>query len=303
MGFTTNKNLEQVARGADVGTWDTPTNSNWGIVDNSFGGVATVALTNSNVTLSPSQYQCAFINLTGAISASIQITLPAVGSFYTVQNLTSNTSAFFITMTTTAAGGQVIGLPPGEPTEIFTDGTNVKYRALGRIGTYWDYAGSSVPSWVSNCTVPPYLNCDGTAFSSASYPILSTILGGTTLPDARGRYRAALNQTTGRITSGSSTGGVDGNTLLASGGSQTTTISSVHIPPVPITDPGHSHTVLTNGVTNGGTGANIATRISSIDIDPTSTNFTGISAGSTSPQNFSNLPPTYVGGITLIRAA
>jgi len=304
MAYTANKNLEQVARGADVGTWDTPTNANWGIVDQSFGGVATVALTNSPVVLSPTQYQCAFITLTGAISANIAITLPAVGSFYTIQNLTTNTSAFYVTMTTTAAGGQAIGLPPGEATEIFTDGTNVKFRALSRVGTYWDFAGSSVPSWISACTVPPYLNCDGTSFSSSIYPYLAVYLGGTTLPDSKGRFRATLNQGTARITSGTSTGGVDGNTLLSGGGSQITTLSSQNMPPIPITDPGHSHTASNLGAAQTGSGVSAgAIGFLGGGGGTTATSLTGITAGSSSPTNFSNLPPVYIGGITMIRAA
>lgn len=307
MAYTANKNLEQVARGANVGTWDTPTNANWGIVDQSFGGVATVALTNSPVTLSPTQYQCAFITLTGAISANIAITLPAVGSFYTVQNLTTNTSAFYVTMTTTAAGGETIGLPPGEPTEIFTDGTNVKFRALGRVGTYWDYAGSSVPSWVSACTLPPYLNCDGTSFSSATYPVLAAIFGGTTLPDARGRYRATLNQTTNRITSSA---GVDGNTARAAGGNMSAgaTLSASMIPAMSaangyITDPGHAHSysvfVGNNQSASGGNQYN-----GNNSGATTGTATTGITVGSASPAGLNlQLPPTYIGGITMIRAA
>lgn len=307
---TTNKALAQPIRGSDVGTWDTPMNNNSGIIDNSFGGTATIALTNSNVTLSPSQYQCVFLTLTGAISANIQITLPAVGSFYTVQNLTSNTSAFYITMTTGL--GRVIGLPPGEAVDILTDGTNVKFRNLGPVGSYWDYAGASVPSWVSACTVPPFLNCDGTSFSSATYPILATILGGTTLPDARGRYRATLNQTTGRITSGSSLGGIDGNTAYASGGAQTVVLSSQNLPPLPLTltDPGHSH-VLWDDQYGAVAGAGIAAMNfqassagkSLAGVTAVSTTGITISGGSTSPTNFSILPPSYIGGLTLIRAA
>jgi hypothetical protein len=326
MAFTTNKNLEQPARGDYVGTWDTPVNSNTGIIDNSFGGVATVALTNSNVTLSAGQYQNVFLVFTGAISANIAITFPAVGSFYTVQNLTSNTSAFYLTAVTTASTGQGIGLPPGEAVEIFTDGTNVKFRNLARVGSLWEYVGSSVPSWVSQCTVPPYLNCDGTSFSSATYPVLSAILGGTTLPDLRGRYRATLNQGTGRITSGTSTGGVDGNTNLATGGSQTTTLSSENAPPIPlsITDPGHTHFVTNSDLTAANTAVSTTNYVAqgwqpagsdlgyalrgdndAADVGLSSPSTTGISitAGSTSPTNFSNLPPTAVVGITMIRAA
>ena len=317
MVFTPNKNLEQPARGSNVGVWDTPVNSNTGIIDNSFGGVATIPLVNTPVTLSAAQYQCVFLNFTGAISANIPITLPAVGSYYTVQNLTSNTSAFGLTMLTTAAGGQTIGIPPGEPIEIFTDGTNVKYRNLGRIGTYWDYAGSSVPAWVSACTVPPYLNCNGAAFSSATYPILATILGGTTLPDSQGRLRATLNQGTARITSGSSTGGVDGNTILSAGGAQTITLSSQNLPPVPIAQTAHSHdvNVTTSGANTSqfsGTifanaGANVGRTIDAPNTTMRSTTIGDttitITAGNASPTNYSNLPPLYIGGLTLNRAA
>jgi hypothetical protein len=300
MGFTANKNLEQVARGADVGTWDTPTNSNWGIVDNSLGGVATIPLTNAPVVLSPSQYQCAFITFTGALTGNVTITMPAVGSFYTIQNLTSNTSAFQVTLTT--GGGQYIGAPWGEPCDIFTDGTNVKFRSLAHhVGDYWDFGGSSVPAWVSACSIPPYLNCDGTSFSSATYPILTTIFKGVpTLPDSKGRARFTLNQGTGRITT---TGGLDGDTLLAGGGSQTTTLSSQHLPNVNfnITDPGHTHTQIGANVLSGtGFGAGAADGSTTL----TGSAVTGITVNSGgSGLGVPTINPGYIGGITMIRAA
>lgn len=299
---TTNKFLAQPLRGSDIGVWDTPMNSNASIIDNSFGGVTAVALTNANVSLSSAQYQCQFVNFTGALSANVQITFPAVGSFYTLQNLTTNTSAFYITLTTTAAGGQVIGLPPGNPTSIFTDGTNVKFYGLPHVGSWWDYAGSSVPSWLSVCTVPPWLNCDGTTFSSATYPVLATVLGSATLPDSKGRARFALNQGSARLTS--SQGGLDGNTNYTGGGSQTTTLSSQNVPPVPITDPGHVHIFnpLVGGATpTEGSGSNGPVNTS----NPltTSSAVTNITAGSTSPTPFANVPPALVAGLMFIRAA
>lgn len=307
---TSNKGLAIPLRGSNVGVWDTPMDGNFSILDNSLGGTATVALTNANVILSSAQYQCVFVNFTGALSANVAITFPNVGSFYTVQNRTSNSSAFQVTLQTTVAGGEAILCPPYEPFDIMTDATNVRFRSLGRIGTYWDYGGSSVPSWISGCTIPPYLNCDGTTFSSATYPALTVVLGGTTLPDSRGRYRAALNQGQSRITTGSSTGGVDGDTIRASGGSQTTTLSSQNMPPVLITDSSHAHGVhggaAVAAVNIGFSAPNLGTAWSSA----AGTNFgvtdyatTGITAGSTSPTNFSNLPPTYVFGLTMIRSA
>lgn len=321
---TPNKFLEQPARGSNVGVWDTPVNSNTGIIDNSFGGMATIALTNSPVVLSSAQYQCAFITFTGALSGNCAISFPNVGSWYTVQNLTSNTSAFQVTLQSTVAGTQVIGCPWGEAFDIMSDSAgNMKFRNLGRIGSYWDDCGSSVPAWVSNCTVPPYLACDGSAFSSATYPILATRLGGTTLPDARGRYRATLNSGTGRITSGSSTGGIDGDTKLSAGGSQTTTLSSQHIA-LASESTGHNHTMFssaTAGTVTPVTSANQPTVVNSVGSDFSYViagislqavyGLTGrssqgsdgvVTVGSSNPDNFSNLPPTYIAGITMIRA-
>lgn len=313
--YTANKNLAEPARGEYLGTWDTPVNSNTTILDNSLGGYVAVPLSNANVVLSPAQYQNTFITFTstafGGLAASVTITLPAVGSFYTVQNLTSNTSSFTVTLATTAAGGQYIALPPGEPIDIFTDGTNVKFRNLGRVGSYWDYAGSSIPNWVSGCSIPPYLNCDGSAFSSAAYPVLATVLGGTTLPDSRGRVRAALNQGTARITTV-----ISSDIVGASGGDQN---YPQHNHPAYIYDPGHYHGIVgvwtgpAGASGQGGSGQNLSTIASPW---PTQSATTGVRvtsvAGSTTPNDMTansgtgtggNLQPTYIGGLTLIRAA
>jgi hypothetical protein len=306
--YTTALDLEKPARGDQVGTWDTPVNGNMDVIDAAFGQTATISGAAGSVVLAAAQFRADQITFNSTLLASITITFPT--SFtkpYMVQNQCTGSSAFTITLTTTAAGGQAIVCPPWEIFDCVNDGTNLKFRNFGRVGTYWDYAGSSVPSWVSGCTVPPYLNCDGTTFASSIYPALALILGSTTLPDSKGRFRATLNQGTARITSGTSTGGVDGNTAYASGGSQTTTLSSQNMPPIPITDPGHTHT-LNNGTLvyrqtgalslQGGGSAAVNTNTLTI-----ASAATGISAGSTSPTNFSALPPVYIGGITLIRAA
>lgn len=301
---TPNKSLYQVTVGTEVGTWGPFVNNNPGILDNVLGGVTVVPLVAANVILSSAQYQCNFITFTGALAASVTITFPPVGSFYTVQNLTTNTSNFQVTLVTTVAGGQQIGTPWGEAIDIMTDGTNVKYRNLGRVGSYWDHAGSSTPAWVNNCTIPPYLYCNGSTFSSATYPVLATIFGGNTLPDFRGRAPAYLNDGTGRITSGS--GGVDGNTLFAAGGNQTITLSSLHIPnyDLPVTDPGHHHAFTkpatsNTGVIQGG-GGNFVVISSAV----TSSDTTGISVNSGGGGNpFSLVQPTAMSGIRLVRAA
>lgn len=277
---TTNKGLIQITVGTENGTWGPYVNQTTGILDNSLGGTATIALTNANVVLSSAQYQCNFVTLTGALSANISITLPQVGSFYTVQNLTSNTSTFQVTVTT-AGGGQNIGTPWGEPVDIMTDGPNVKFRNLGRIGSYWDHAGSSTPRWVDICTVPPYLYCNGTTFSSATYPILYTIMGGTTtLPDFRGRTRFYLNDGTGRINSSNfdvDYTAANGNTLFSAGGKDFT----------PVGD-------LTGNFAVGRFGAGPSAK--------QYFTYGAVTDNSSAATRLQNMPPMAIGGITMIRA-
>src|SRR6266446_3375110 len=205
---TVNTSLAVPIRGTDVGTWDLPVNGNFNSIDSMMGSVTSVALTSASVTLATSQALVNVIRLTGTLLANVSITLPGIYKSWTVDNqIVNSPSSFAVTLISTS-GASIIGLPPG-PQDVFYDGTNVNYRNLGRIGEYWDYAGTTVPTWVTASTKPPYLNCDGTAFSSATYPVLANLLGTTTRPDSRGRFRASLNQGTGRLTSGGA--GIDGN--------------------------------------------------------------------------------------------
>jgi len=325
--FTTARNLEKPAAGDQVGTWGTATvNPNMDVIDAALGQTATISGAAGNVVLASNQYRCAAITFNSTLVGSISVTFPtSITGSYTIHNVCTGSSAFIITLQTTAAGGEAIACKPGEPFDIWNDGTNIRFRNLGHVGSYWDYAGSSVPNWVSGCSKPPYLNCDGTVFSSATYPQLAVIMAGTTLPDLRGRVRAYLNQGTSRLTS--SLGGVDGNTLLAAGGAQTTTLSSQQLPStaLALTDPGHYHRLLGDTQTDanargllqvGPIPTSIAGNATTTAVSYSSgsaasgnqwveTGTTNVTAtfGSTTPAAFTNLPPTAIGGLTLIRAA
>jgi len=299
--FTPNIQLNEPARGDDVGTWDTPVNSNSTLLDLVVGGIATVSLNNSPVVLNAAQFQARQITFNSTLTGSVAITFPtSFTKSYTIRHLCTGSSAFVITLETTAAGGQVICCPPGEAVDVVNDGTNLYFSNLGRIGGYWDYAGSSVPAWVSGCTVAPYLNCDGTTFSSATYPVLAAIFGGTTLPDSRGRSRFALNQGQSRITSTAAGGsGVDGTTLFAAGGDQ---LAQAHSHT--ITDPGHLHTSDFQALNlfDAGSGGNTGTGGSKFEIVNTLPAVTGITVNSALSGAGQNMPPAYVGGLTLVRA-
>jgi microcystin-dependent protein len=253
--FTPNIQWEEPARGDDVGTWDTPVNSNGTLIDRVVGAIATIPLNNSNVVLSNAQFQSKQITFNSTLTGSVTITFPtSFTKSYEIQNLCTGSSAFTITLQTTSAGALAIGCPAGETFDCFNDGANMKFKNFGRVGTLWDYAGSSIPNWVSACSQLPWLNCDGTTFSSASYPALAVILGGNTLPDIRGTTRYALNQGTGRLTTAS--GGLDGNTNFSVKTTPTVTIASSNLPTFNISVVSNSANIVTtvNGFSNIGAG-------------------------------------------------
>jgi hypothetical protein len=291
-----------------VGTWATLcTNPDYVAIDGYLGGIQTISAGSTPITLTspaaytptpsggPTQAQNAVIRVTGTLTAGVQITLPLPG-YMIIENLT--TGAFVLSFRAIGSG-EVIAIQQGSIRHIYNDGTNVRFVNLPDVGTYLDIAASTVPTWITSCTKPPYLNCDGTTFNASTYPYLNTFLGGNTLPDLRGVARYTLNQGTGRLTTAGS--GLDGNTLFANKFTQSYTIVVSNLPPytpsgnVATTFPGASFAPIfggggtTNGLSLGGN-----TNLSST--------FTGAAQGGTSTP-FGVVGPGTVSGITLIRAA
>lgn len=301
--FTPFLGFEEPARGDLVAMWDTPWNSNSSLLDLITGGIATISLNNSNVVLSQTQYKCKTLIFNSTLTGNIQIIFPS--SFvksYEVQNLCTATNTFNILLTTGVNGSQCVAAPPGETVNITNDGANnLQYRNFGHVGEYWDYGGATVPNWMAICglyngaSIPPYLNCDGTTFSSATYPQLALLMGTTTLPDSRGRSRFTLNQATGRITAGIS--GVDGNTRSAAGG-----IEYMQVHTHGVTDPSHGHTH--NAQQNNGPNpmSAIAGTIAIQGAATINAAVTGVSINNNGAGGSQNMPPAYVGGLTFIRA-
>ena len=287
---TPNLGLATVGHLALPGAWDTPTNNNWGIVDNIWGGVASIAVSNVDITLTSTQAQQQILLFTGTLFNSITIHLPSVGSHHVVINATDFTADKTIILR--CGGGLAVAVPQNDPMQIVTDGSNVYYVGLERIGSYVDFASTDVPIWITNCDVPPYLRCDGSTFNPVTYPILASQIG-TTLPDASGRARYSLNNGSGRLIDN-----LNGDVLFADGGNEHTQQHN-HV----LHDPGHAHgfnAVL--GLTSAFAAGPNGTGAAAPSHGNTDGAATGISIDAYGSGNSGNMPPAYVGGITMIRA-
>jgi hypothetical protein len=237
---TVNTGLVIPNTGDLVNTWGSAAlNPDFVALDGFQGGVTTIAVSNAPITLSvpagfvatpsagPTQAQNAVLRFIGTVTTNLSVTLPMPG-YYILDTTAIGFASTGLIVVRGVTGTEFVTLPIGHVMHVYNDGAIVRFVNLIAPGLYQDYAGSSVPSWISNCSKPPFLLCDGSTFSSVTYPILNGILGGNTLPDFRGRGGFFYNGGTGRLTTAGA--GIDGNTLFASGGNNGVTLAVNQIP-------------------------------------------------------------------------
>src|SRR6267142_6458938 len=95
--FTPNIQLEEPARGDQVGVWDTPVNSNMTSLDLVAGGITTISLNNSPVVLAAAQFQSKAITFNSTLTGGVLITFPtSFKKSYEIQNLCTGSSAFVV---------------------------------------------------------------------------------------------------------------------------------------------------------------------------------------------------------------
>lgn len=89
-------------------------------------GLTTVALSGSNVTLTPAQAAKEAIVLTGTLTANVQLIMPAwVETWLIVNNTTGN-----FTVSVKPAAGSGVNLAASTSSQVYSDGTNIYYGAL-----------------------------------------------------------------------------------------------------------------------------------------------------------------------------
>lgn len=167
--FTTNLNLELQGTGENSGTWGAVLNSAaLAIVDQAMGGVQTLSLSSSNVTVTTSQSQNNAFKLTGTLTANVDVTFPAIGRTYFVAN---NTTGNFTVTLKCAGGGTSAVIEQGRNGFFILDAVNVIAQAAGiPSGMMCAFAYSSpVPSG--------WLYCNGQAVSRTTYSALFALIG------------------------------------------------------------------------------------------------------------------------------
>lgn len=131
--YTTNKHLEQPAHGDYADTWQIPVNGNMGEIDAALGGTTLLSTTSGAHTLTVSEYQSAFLSISGTLTGSVTYTIPSgVGGQWTFDTTAVVLGGFTVTLA--SGGGGSVVLPGGQTGLVFTNGTFVKLSVSGSGG-------------------------------------------------------------------------------------------------------------------------------------------------------------------------
>mgnify|MGYP003109650191 FL=1 len=139
--YSSNYKLEKMATGANANTWGTNTNNNLDVLDafgagyiaKSVAGSANITLTTGNADPS-AEAANKVVELTGALTGSITVFVPAVEGEYVFFNNTTGSHTLTIAATGHAANG--IAIAQGAYSHVYNDGTaNYKmYNAVDKLG-------------------------------------------------------------------------------------------------------------------------------------------------------------------------
>lgn len=120
--------LEIMADGENEITWGGKTNTNLEILESAVTGIEAIALSASDVTLTDVQYvddqaKKAILNLTGPLTADVDIIIPNRERIYKVINQTTSTGGPWTVGIKTTSGSSKL-VTQGSSAEVFCDGAN-----------------------------------------------------------------------------------------------------------------------------------------------------------------------------------
>ena len=264
MATTTNLSLNKP--GYNSTAWDIPLNNNEDILDNQFSSTTSIALTNTNVTLtSPTttgsgQTQAMRIVLTGALSANVQVIIPSgISGSWIVYNTTSG--SYTVTIASGGGGTSVVA-PQGYNLSVYSDGTNVRKADDGLVtfpisvsqggtglttlaaGNLYVGNNTSTPLAVAAGSNGSVLTSANAVYTGSIAGTTMTVSGVTTGYIVLGQTISGTNVTAGTTVTafGTGTGGAGTYTVSAS-----QTVSATTITGTPVWTPVVSTTAVSTG--------------------------------------------------------
>jgi|SRR5215472_1220786 len=178
-GYSSNRNLELMATGEDLGIWGNKTNTNLTLLDLILGGryVANLNGLSGGFLVSVTAAQNMLHTLTGAPAGNIVYTLPPSGSYYFIANQTTGSRTITVAM---SGGGATVVIGQGQTFLVFvnpdaTTGVIMPQGAVGPTGPGNPYI--VVTNLVTN---PPNVN------NPPLNPPTGLLVADTSVPDFTG---------------------------------------------------------------------------------------------------------------------
>ena len=129
--FSSNLKLEIMATGENENTWGGKTNDNLEKIEQSLAGRLSITLASSDYTLTDvnggdgsgsTNPANMLLDLTGTLTANVNVIIPNASKFYIVNNQTTQTVAETVGIKTSA--GSALDVPNGETLLVWCDGSN-----------------------------------------------------------------------------------------------------------------------------------------------------------------------------------
>lgn len=175
-----NLGIELPDVGSDQDTWGNILNADLQILDNAVQyAVISKTLSNVDVTLTDAEAASAVIDLSGTLTANVNVIVPATPvRVYLVRNQTSG--AFTVTVKTAAGTGTPV--QQGTSSLVYSDGTNIIQGATSVNGSF-AVSGALTAGSLNNTPVGNATPSSG-AFTTLSASGATTLNGAVTLGDA-----------------------------------------------------------------------------------------------------------------------